>query len=67
MTGTAIGACRSTNRYRVKSDDEISVHLMNYSRSSVHREPVRVDGHVHVFPALHVPPFEHTGLQTAKD
>ena len=51
----------------MKSDDEISVHLMNYSRSSVHREPVRVDGHVHVFPALHVPPFEHTGLQTAKD
>ena len=32
----------------------------------VHREAVHVDGHAHRFPALHVPPFEHIGEQTAK-
>ena len=31
----------------------------------VHIVPLYVAGHVHVFGALHVPPFEHVGEQTA--
>jgi len=30
----------------------------------VHLVPLYVAGHVHVFGALHVPPFEHVGEQT---
>ena len=47
-----------------RSNNKLKVVRQN-SRVA-HREPVHVDGHVHVFPALHVPPLEHTGEQTAR-
>ena len=40
--------------------------MFYYNLRVAHREPAHPDAHVHVLPALQVPPFEQTGVQTAK-
>lgn len=66
-TSTTIKASTwADSQRRIYSGSRLNSVIVQQNLRVVHREPVHVDGHVHVFPVLHVPPFEQTGEQTAK-